>query len=505
MQALPGALEPGLEGDRARRVETVEADEIGAHVKVERLHHALAHDRVAHPVADGKDVFRRPFGQEPFAVRDVLPRIRDEIRARRSRQLEMILADVQQEARGIFRRAVKAAPCALGEIEPLFRARHGHEGQAPFLLHAGQRHGLAPGEDALVHRAEEDVGKLTHGANETYIDFNRAGTPLIEIVSEPDMHSPEEAFAYLKSLEMHLRYIGASDCDMEKGQMRCDANVSIRPVGSTQLGTKVELKNLNSISGVCSGIRYEIQRQIEVLESNGHIEQETRRWDTEKLVSTSMRSKEDAHDYRYFTDPDLFPITLSDEVIQAQRDQLPELPFAKQERYQQELKLPYTLTSVLCPDCFLSNFFDQTHALYPKNPLAIANWIANDLLREMAGKPWSELKLTPPMLAELVQLIDGQVLSKQNAKDVFVEMIQSGLSAKQIVQDKGLEMKVDIEALKTVCQEVINAFPQPVAEYRSGKEKAINVLKGQIMKRTQGKAPIDLINQLLIECLNNKS
>lgn len=352
---------------------------------------------------------------------------------------------------------------------------------------------------------EEDVGKLTHGTNETCIDFNRAGTPLIEIVSEPDMHSPEEAFAYLKSLEMHLRYIGASDCDMEKGQMRCDANVSIRPVGSTQLGTKVELKNLNSISGVCSGIRYEIQRQIEVLESNGHIEQETRRWDAEKLVSTSMRSKEDAHDYRYFTDPDLFPITLSDEVIQAQRDQLPELPFAKQERYQQELKLPYTLTSVLCPDCFLSNFFDKTHALYPKNPLAIANWIANDLLREMAGKPWSELKITPPMLAELVQLIDGQVLSKQNAKDVFVEMIQSGLSAKQIVQDKGLEMKVDIEALKAVCQEVINAFPQPVAEYRSGKEKAINVLKGQIMKRTQGKAPIDLINQLLIECLNNKS
>ena len=300
---------------------------------------------------------------------------------------------------------------------------------------------------------------------------------------------------------MHLKYIGASDCDMEKGQMRCDANVSIRPVGATYLGTKVELKNLNSISGVCSGIQHEIKRQICLVESGGKVEQETRRWDAEKNESSTMRSKEDAHDYRYFTDPDLCPITLSEEMIAEQVSHLPELPFVKQERYFKELHLPYTVTSVLCPERHLSQFFESALQSYSKNPLAIANWIANDLLREMAGKSWQTLKIKPEAIAELVKLIDEQVLSKQSAKEVFLEMFQTGVSPQQIVKEKELEMHVDVDALRQMCQDVIREFPKPVAEFRAGKEKALNVLKGQLMKRTQGKAPVQLIDQLLLECL----
>ena len=350
---------------------------------------------------------------------------------------------------------------------------------------------------------EEDVGKLTHFTDESWIDYNRAGTPLIEIVSEPDMHSSAEAFAYLKSLEMHLKFIGASNCDMEKGQMRCDANVSIRPIGANYLGTKVELKNLNSISGVCNGIEHEIKRQIAMVEAGERIEQETRRWDAEKNESTSMRSKEDAHDYRYFTDPDLCPIVLSEEIIAEQVAKIPELPFAKQERYLHELQLPYTITSVICFDKSLSDFFEKALSIYPKNPQAIANWIANDLLREMSNgtSSWEQLKITSQMIAELVQLIDSQVLSKQSAKEVFLEMYTSGISPKQIVKDKGLEMKVDRDALRKLCEEVVAEFPKPVAEFRAGKEKAINVLKGQMMKKTQGKAPVDIIEQLLLEVL----
>jgi aspartyl-tRNA(Asn)/glutamyl-tRNA(Gln) amidotransferase subunit B len=348
---------------------------------------------------------------------------------------------------------------------------------------------------------EEDVGKLTHFSDETLIDFNRAGTPLIEIVSEPDLHSPEEVFAYLKSLVMHLRYIDASDCDMEKGQMRCDANVSIRPVGSTALGTKVELKNLNSISGVCNGVRHEIQRQMRLLEAGESVAQETRRWDADKGESTPMRSKENAHDYRYFTDPDLFPIRLSEAQIDACASYVPERPFDKQERYLKTLHLPFTITSVLCPDKRLSDFFEAALEVYSANPLAIANWIANDLLRELGSQPWEVVKVTPRGVAELVQLVDQQRLSKQSAKEVFLAMFQTGSSPQQIMTERGLEMKVDADALRALCQAVIAECPEPVAQYRAGKEKALNVLKGQMMKRTQGKAPAALIEQLLLECL----
>ncbi len=351
---------------------------------------------------------------------------------------------------------------------------------------------------------EEDVGKLTHWDHESWIDYNRAGTPLIEIVSEPDMHSAEEVFAYLKSLVMHLQYVGASHCDMEKGQLRCDANISIRPQGATYLGTKVELKNLNSISGVCNGVQHEIHRQVRILEEGGTVVQETRRWDADRAESFTMRTKEDAHDYRYFTDPDLCPIRLSEELIQGQL--IPELPFAKQERYLTTLQLPYTVTSVICPVKLLSDFFESAMAIYPKNPLGIANWIANDLLRELSGQDiyqvWPSLKITPQHLAQLVELVDSNVISKQSAKEVFSTMFQTGELPQQVVKDKGLEIKTDTHELEVLCQEIIEAFPKAAAEFRAGKEKALNVLKGQMMKRTQGKAPIDLIETIFKKLLS---
>jgi aspartyl-tRNA(Asn)/glutamyl-tRNA(Gln) amidotransferase subunit B len=341
---------------------------------------------------------------------------------------------------------------------------------------------------------EEDAGKLTHCDDESLVDFNRAGTPLVEIVSEPDLHSSQEVFAYLKSLIVHLQYLGASHCDMEKGQLRCDANVSIRPMGSVTFGTKVELKNLNSISGVCGGIEHEMRRQIAILESGGTVVQETRRWDAERGVSTSMRGKEDAHDYRYFPDPDLPPLHLSADFVDSLRRELPELPFAKQRRYAEQYRLPYTVTSVLCPNKDLADFFETALAENDDNPLAIANWIANDLIREISAGERGEadlsaVKIRPPHLAQLVRLTDLGVLSKQSAKEVFVEMFRTGDPPGPIVDRKGLRMTRDAGALEEVCRSVIGAFPQPAAEFKAGKDKAINVLKGQVMQRLSGRAP----------------
>ncbi len=353
---------------------------------------------------------------------------------------------------------------------------------------------------------EEDVGKLVHVGEISLIDYNRAGTPLVEIVSEPDMHNTEEVFAYLKSLIMHLQYLGASDCDMEKGQLRCDANISIRPIGETKLGTKVELKNLNSVSGVCNGVEYEIKRQIEIVKEGGKIVQETRRWDAEANTSSSMRSKEEAHDYRYFPDPDLRPLKIPSELKRSLEQNLPELPFRKQERYYEDYKLPYTITSVLCPNKHLAALFEQALTCYDQNPQAIANWIANDLLREMMADggqmvSWDALKISSKHIAELVRLIDSNTVSKQSAKSVFTEMFKTGEMPETIVDQQGLRMTGSAEELTAVCQSVVNEFPQPVTEFKSGKEKALNVLKGQIMKRMQGKViatEVDRILRLLL-------
>lgn len=347
---------------------------------------------------------------------------------------------------------------------------------------------------------EEDVGKLTHFDVDSLVDYNRAGCPLAEIVTEPDLFSPEEVVAYLNALRTLLLYTDVSDCDMEKGQLRCDANISLRPKGSQTLGEKVELKNLNSISGVKNGVIYEIKRQTEVLRSGGSVHQETRRWDAEKGVSFSMRSKEQAHDYRYFPDPDLMPVHLTREVIEA--GELPESPFDKQRRYMDALDLPYTLTSVLCPDRALSEYFEQALS-HHSNPKGIANWISNDLLRLLreAGTQGSlsikDSRVTPKALAELVSLIDKGTLTKQLAQEVLNEMFETGKAAQEIVEAKGLAQSFDADLLTQICKDVIEQNPKPVDEFRAGKEPALNALKGQVMRHTKGKAPPQEVDRCL--------
>jgi aspartyl-tRNA(Asn)/glutamyl-tRNA(Gln) amidotransferase subunit B len=351
---------------------------------------------------------------------------------------------------------------------------------------------------------EEDVGKLSHLGNVSLVDYNRAGACLVEIVSEPDIFSPEEAFAYLTSLKTHLIYAGLSDCDMEKGQLRCDANISIRPKGSTKLGTKVELKNLNSISGVRNGIAFEIKRQTEALNKGQTLHQETRRWDLEKEVSSPLRGKENAHDYRYFPDPDLMPIQVSEELKLSLKAALPELPFAKQERFFKDYGLAYTHTSVLCSDKDLSAYFEKAVQLY-NNPITLANLVVNDLLRELGSSPLEQCRISPKNLAELVRCIDEGKVSKQMGQDIFKDMFLSGKTALSIIQEKGLSQNSDQDSIKALCQEAIAHNPKAIQEYRQGKTNAINALKGAIMKASQGKANPKLVDQLLTELIQSES
>lgn len=353
---------------------------------------------------------------------------------------------------------------------------------------------------------EEDTGKSTHHALDSTLDFNRSGTPLIEIVSEPDMHSAEEAYAYLTALRTNLMYLDISDCDMEKGQMRCDVNISIREQGETILGTKVELKNLNTISGVRNGIDFEIKRQVNALEKGEKIVQETRLWNAERGLTVPMRSKEEAHDYRYFSDPDLMPVKIGKETIENMRVQLPELAFDKQRRYYDEFDLPYTITSVICPDKALSDFFEAAVAIYHK-PIPIANLIANDLLRELSAAgtegtlSLTECKINPQHIASLARMVDEGVISKQVAQDVFIDIFSSGDSPEKVVEEKGLTQSSDSAELEKMCSEIINSNPKPVEEFKAGKENAINALKGKVMKATQGKANPKVVDDLLRKLL----
>jgi aspartyl-tRNA(Asn)/glutamyl-tRNA(Gln) amidotransferase subunit B len=351
---------------------------------------------------------------------------------------------------------------------------------------------------------EEDVGKLTHFSHDSLVDYNRAGTPLIEIVSEPDMHTPDEVFAYLTTLRTCLVAADISDCDMEKGQLRCDANISVRLRGETKLGTKVELKNLNSFSGVRHGVEFEIKRQIQCVQKGERILQETRRWDAQLGVTQSMRSKEQAHDYRYFPDPDLMPVRTTPEQIEKLRAELPELPFDKQRRYQKDWDLPYTITSVICPDRELCAYFEAAVAVGGQ-PKAVANYIANDLLRELAAAApagespltVSQCKITAAALGGLVKIVEGGVISKQIAKDVFLEMFRTGDEAEAIVDRQGLRLQADTGELENICAEIIAANPKPVEQYKAGKLTAINALKGQVMKQTKGQANPQTVDEVL--------
>ena len=347
---------------------------------------------------------------------------------------------------------------------------------------------------------EEDVGKLNHGANDSLVDYNRAGTPLMEIVSDPALASAEEAYAYLTTLRTTMVYAGISDCDMEKGQMRCDANISIRPVGQQELGVKVELKNLNSISFVRDGIEHEIKRQLSVVKKGGTLVQETRDYDGISGTSQSLRTKEDAHDYRYFPDPDLMPVR----VDQAWKDRLaaecPERPFDKQRRFMAEYDLPYTITSVLVPDRQLSDWFEAAVAIAgTPHAQAVANWITNDLLRELsaAGLSLAESKLSSAHLAELVGLIEAGTITKQIAREVFTETFNTGDAPAAVVERKGLKDDTNSDELEQWCRDAIAGNDKAREQFLGGKDGAINAMKGPVMKASRGKANPKLVDETL--------
>jgi aspartyl-tRNA(Asn)/glutamyl-tRNA(Gln) amidotransferase subunit B len=350
---------------------------------------------------------------------------------------------------------------------------------------------------------EEDVGKLNHGDGVSLVDYNRAGTPLMEIVSEPVIKSADEAFAYLTALKAVMIYGGISDCDMEKGQLRCDANISIRPVGQAALGTKVELKNLNSFSFVRDGILHEIRRQIGVAQTGGVIVQETRDYDGEAGVSKSLRSKEMAHDYRYFPDPDLMPVQVDAAWKAAIQATCPELPFDRQRRLLAEYGVPYTITSVLVPDKELGDFFEEAAKASGK-PQAAANWITNDLLRELgaARLTLSQSKVRPQHVAALVRLVeDGTILSNA-AKEVFIDMFQTGEMPDAVVARKGLKAETNMDELEKWCADAIAANAKSVADYKGGKESALNAFKGPVMRAAKGKADPKRVDETLRRLLS---
>ncbi|HMD61413.1 MAG TPA: Asp-tRNA(Asn)/Glu-tRNA(Gln) amidotransferase subunit GatB [Opitutaceae bacterium] len=345
---------------------------------------------------------------------------------------------------------------------------------------------------------EEDVGKLNHGEGVSLVDFNRAGTPLMEIVSEPVIHSADQAFAYLTALKTVMIYGGISDCDMEKGQLRCDANISIRPEGTAKLGTKVELKNLNSISFVRDGIASEVERQIGIVQAGGSIAQETRDYDGQTGESKPLRSKEMAHDYRYFPDPDLMPVRVDEAWKASIRAACPELPFDKQRRLQKEYGVPYTITSVLVPDRELSDFFEESARLCSK-PQAAANWIANDLLRELgsAKLALAQSKVRPGHVARLVGLVDSGAVLSNAAKEVFIDMFMTGELPDAVVARKGLKAATDPDELERWCAEAIAADPKSVADYKGGKDTAINAFKGPVMRAAKGRADPKRVDETL--------
>ncbi|MFC5530841.1 Asp-tRNA(Asn)/Glu-tRNA(Gln) amidotransferase subunit GatB [Cohnella yongneupensis] len=351
---------------------------------------------------------------------------------------------------------------------------------------------------------EEDAGKLTHidGGHGSLADFNRVGTPLVEIVSEPDIRSPEEAKAYLEKLRAIMLYCDVSDVKMEEGSMRCDANISIRPYGQEKFGTRAELKNMNSFRGVQRGLEYEELRQADVLDGGGKVVQETRRWDETQGKTFSMRSKEEAHDYRYFPDPDLVRLHIEDEWKARVRASIPELPDARQARYISEYGLSSYDAGVLTASMKLANFFEDS-LKFTSDAKASANWIMGDLLGYLnAGNlELEDVKITGQGLGEMIQLIEKGTISTKIAKTVFKGIVETGKSPAQIVEEQGLVQISDEGAIIAVVDAVIAANPQSVEDFRGGKDKAIGFLVGQIMKETKGKANPGLVNKLLMDRL----
>ncbi len=352
---------------------------------------------------------------------------------------------------------------------------------------------------------EEDAGKLIHGENlgspgKSYVDFNRTGVPLCEVVSEPDMRSSEEARAYLSELKTILEYTEVSDCNMEEGSFRCDANVSIRPVGQKEFGTRTELKNLNSFKFVQKAIEFEVARQTKVLDQGDTVKQETRLYDSDRGETFPMRSKEEAHDYRYFPDPDLVPILVDETWVEKIRQTLPELPEQKRERFIKHYGIPEYDTGVLTSSKPLADYFEECATLYSQ-PKTISNWLMGDLLRELKkdGKDILNCPISPSALVDLLKLIDSGTISGNIAKGVFEEMYQTQNSASSIVEKKGLKQITDSSAIEKIVEEVLQANPSQVEELKGGKEKVLGFLVGQVMKLSKGKANPGMVNKLIKE------
>jgi len=379
--------------------------------------------------------------------------------------------------------------CSNGSV-PLHDLAYPKDAQKNIVTHDKEVHLVR------IH-LEEDVAKSFHFEKSTGIDFNRAGTPLMEIVTQPELNSPEEAFAFLSALRQILIYGAVSDADMEKGQLRCDCNVSVRPEDQSELGSKIEVKNLNSISGVRRALAYEIRRQNSMLERGERIEQETRGWDDVAGETFLMRTKEFAHDYRYFPDPDLVPVK-TDALVTEVRPHLPELPKAKRARFIEQYNVSPYHAAVLANDLELARYFEAA-AKGAKKPKNVANWILNDLQNALGatGKAINEFPIRPEALDELVNLVDSGKISGKQGKDVFAEMFATGKTAIAIVKEKHVEQLSDISAIEKLCEEVIAANAKPAADFRAGNVASLNFLKGQVIKLSKGKANPQIVGEIL--------
>lgn len=354
---------------------------------------------------------------------------------------------------------------------------------------------------------EEDAGKLIHDSRPpcSYVDFNRTGTPLLEIVSEPDISSPEEAYQYLKTIKSAIKYLDVSDCNMEEGSLRCDANISIKAKESRGLGVKVELKNMNSFKGVRDALAYEEKRQAETLLASKAVVQETRLWNEERQVTESMRTKEEAHDYRYFPDPDLLPFTVEASVVEGIRSQLPEMPKEKRERFMKDFQLSEYDVSILVADKALAGLFESCLALYPR-PKRIVNWLTGDIRKYLNANNIGveKIKITPEHIIGMLKMIDSNTISGKLAKEVLSEMLATGKTADVIVRDKGLTQITDEGAIKKLADEVVNEHPKVVDDYLSGKTNALGFLVGQLMKKSRGKANPQLANRAIKDIIGQR-
>ncbi|MCC8059423.1 MAG: Asp-tRNA(Asn)/Glu-tRNA(Gln) amidotransferase subunit GatB [Clostridiales bacterium] len=352
---------------------------------------------------------------------------------------------------------------------------------------------------------EEDAGKLVHDewADCSLVDFNRSGVPLIEIVSEPDMRSADEVIAYLEKLRLIIQYLGASDCKLQEGSMRADVNLSVREVGAVEYGTRTEMKNLNSLKAIARAIEGERTRQIELIEEGRKVIQETRRWDDNKESSRAMRSKEDAQDYRYFPDPDLVPVAISDEWIAAVKARQPELRTEKLARYQAEFGLPQYDAEILTGTKSLADIFEATTALCGK-PKEVSNWLMTDAMRLLKenGMDADQLTISPSNLAKLIDMVDKNVINRTVARTVFEEIFANGVDPEQYVEEKGLKVVNDEGALAKTIAEIIAKNPQSAADFKAGKEKAMGFIVGQTMRAMKGKADPALVNKLVREQLS---